>query len=65
MWLIFYLGASDLAWQQICLIPQDDENNDDDAKNNNVEDDNHIDDEPDAEFSTYHLQIFHDSRTQK
>ena len=63
MWSIFYLGASDFAWQYIFLIAQDDENNnddknndnDDDADNNNDYDDNHDDDddEPDAEDQNY------------
>ena len=59
MWLIFYLGVSDFAWQQIFLIPQDDENNDadknndndDDADNNNNDDDNH--DETEVEDQNY------------
>ena len=61
MWSFFYLGASDFAWQQIFLIPQDVENNDDDknndndddADNNNNDDDNHDNDEPEAEDQNY------------
>ena len=56
MWSFFYLGASDFAWQQIFLIPQDDENNDDDKNNDNDDDadnNNNDDDEPEAEDKNY------------